>query len=249
MGRRAARALHLALSATGAVLYFVFVIPRWWVLTGEIPASLATAGRIATGVPIAAAAIPVALSLKSSLQPTVAVPELALRLRAWSAVLHVVAGALIVVTAVAEIWLGLDGAGPWLFGVYGAAGAVTVLAVAAFALSFTAEKPPAPPKPAKVPAADAPDAADREDAKPTKKRRLRKRRAAGEQDQTADEVVAIETDVLTETDSAIEIDGDVTASAADDTDPEAPGDESAEPVDGALRNRRPTGKRRHRLPR
>lgn len=161
MGRRSARALHLALSTFGAVLYALFVIPRWWVLTGDIPATLATVGRIATGLPIAAAAIPVALSLKSALQPDAGIPVLAQRLRAWSTVLHVVAGALIAVTAVAEIWL--SNAGPWLFGSYGAAGSVAVLAVLAFALSFTAEKPP---KPAKM-----------KPAKPARKLRTRKRAA------------------------------------------------------------------------
>ncbi len=257
MGRRAARALHLALSVIGVVLYFLFVIPRWWALTGDIPATLATAGRIATGIPIAAAAVPVALSLKSSLRPASPIPELALRLRAWSAVLHVVAGALIAVTAVAEIWLSLDSAGPWLFGVYGAAGAIAVLAVAAFALSFTAEKPPAPPKPVA--------ATGESDGKPDesrKKRRFRRRRGAVEPDSAADEAAPPEagTDPAPDAggdeppgdgDAAVPIgDGDAAVPIGDgDADSEPAQNDSAEPTAGTLRNKRPTGKRRHRLPR
>ncbi|MGI9164192.1 MAG: hypothetical protein ACR2JI_14915 [Mycobacterium sp.] len=152
MGRRPATALHLALSLIGAVLYFVFVIPRWWVLLGAFPTTLATVGRIAAGLPIALAAIPVVLFLQQSLKPENAIPEIALRLRAWSGVLHVVAGVLIAVTAVAEVWVHLETAGPWLFAVYGAAGAIAILAVLAFYLSFIAEQPaaaPKPPKPAK----------------------------------------------------------------------------------------------------
>jgi len=66
--------------------------------TGDLPASLGTAGRIAAGLPIAAAAVPVMATLRPSLQAqaqtpqTRPTPELALRLRAWSAVLHLVAG-------------------------------------------------------------------------------------------------------------------------------------------------------------
>ena len=44
MGRRGAKALHLALFLVGVVLYVVFVLPRWWVLTGDIPTAVATAG-------------------------------------------------------------------------------------------------------------------------------------------------------------------------------------------------------------
>ena len=132
MQRRAATALHLALCVVGAALYFVFILPRWWVLTGDIPTTLATVGRIAAGVPIALAAVPVVLNLRHSLKPEFGIPELALRLRAWSAVLHVVAGVLIILTAIVEIWLDLYAAGPWLFAVYGAAASIAVLAVVAF---------------------------------------------------------------------------------------------------------------------
>lgn len=151
MGRRAAKALHLALFLFGVALYVVFVLPRWWVLTGDIPTAVATAGRIAAGIPIALAALPVLAILRLALDRKAKTPELALRLRAWSAVLHVVAGALILVTAVVEIWLRLAVGGPYLFAVYGAAGAIAILGALALYLSFVAEKPPVPPKPPKPP--------------------------------------------------------------------------------------------------
>lgn len=238
MGRRPATALHLALSVIGAVLYFVFVIPRWWVLLGDFPTTLATVGRIAAGVPIALAAIPVVLFLQQSLKPANETPEIALRLRAWSGVLHVVAGVLIVVTAVVEIWVHLETAGPWLFAVYGAAGAIAILAVLAFYLSFVAEKPAAPPKPAKP-------------AKEKKPRGKRKRavtatataEVSSSDDDAADsveaEAVVTETvDTETETESS-----DSPADAAEEST--APADEPE--TTGSLLNKRPTGKSRNRL--
>jgi hypothetical protein len=243
MGRRAARALHLGLSALGAALYFLFIIPRWWVLTGDFPATLGTAGRIVAGVPIAAAAVPVMLALQRSLTSNPKPPELALRLRAWSAVLHVVAGMLIIVTAVVEIWLRLEVAGPWLFAVYGAAGAIAALAILAFVLSFTAEKPPAPAKPAKVKA-----------DKPKKEKRSRTRAKAIDEtitapdaedapaeaeDKPADREV-IESAETSAPDAAEADEADATPDdTADDTEPES---ESA-----VLLNQRPTGKKRYRL--
>jgi len=95
------------------------------------------------------AALPVLLTLQRTREPALATPALALRLRLWSTILHLVAGALIVGTAIAEIWLSLQTAGPWLFGVYGAAAAVAVLALGAFYLSFVAEQAPKAPKPPK----------------------------------------------------------------------------------------------------
>ena len=210
MGRRPAIALHLALSLIGAALYFVFVIPRWWVLLGDFPNTLATVGRIVAGMPIGLAAIPVALFLQQSLKGAQKTPELALRLRAWAGVLHVVAGALIIVTAVAEIWLRLATAGPWLFAVYGAAGAITVLAVLAFYLSFVAEQPAPEPKPAKEP-------------KPVKVKKPRGKRKAAEESSTPEEAQVATTEETSE--------------------PDEPA------AEGALRNRRPTGKRGPRLKR
>lgn len=255
MARRTARGLHTALSALGAILYFLFVIPRWWVLTGDITPALGTIGRIATGLPIAAAAVPVMLTLRQSLNPELKTPELALRLRAWSAVLHVVAGALLIVTAVVEIWLSLEAAGPWLFAVYGAAGSIAILAVAAFILSFVAERPPGPPKPPKV---------KKEKAPKREKRGIRQRNAKSddsdsEQEATsdtggdadedaggdaraeaADESVDSSTDVAV-TDAQV-TDADVTEIVVPDES------EQAEPASsGALLNRRPTDKKRRRL--
>lgn len=239
MGRRAARATHLALSALGAVLYFLFIIPRWWVLTGDFPATLGTVGRIAAGVPIAAAAVPVMLALQRSLTSEPKAPELALRLRAWSAVLHVVAGMLIIATAVVEIWLRLEVAGPWLFAVYGAAGAIAALAILAFVLSFTAEKPPAPAKPAKAKA-----------DKPKKEKRSRKRGTATDETVTAPEVEDappdIEVNETPETEETSSPDSEE-ADAVEPVEVEVTPTEDTEPESGALLNQRPTGKKRHRL--
>jgi hypothetical protein len=232
MGRRAARATHLGLCALGAALYFLFIIPRWWVLTGDFPATLGTVGRIVAGVPIAAAAVPVMLALQRSLTSDPKPPELALRLRAWSAVLHVVAGMLIIATAVAEIWLRLDVAGPWLFAVYGAAGAIAVLAILAFVLSFTAEKLPAPAKPAKAKA-----------EKPKKEKRSRKRGKAVDETATAPDDEDAPSDLeVSENEAASP--SDAAEDAPEDIEAEP---ESSEPEAAALLNQRPTGKKRYRL--
>ena len=252
MGRRAAIALHLALFAVGAALYVLFVIPRWWVLTGDIPTSLAAAGRIAAGLPIALAALPVVLNLKRALKPESNTPELALRLRAWSLLLHVLAGALIIAAAVAEIWLGMGAAGAWLFGVYGAGAAIAVLGLLAFDLAFVAERPPKPPKPPKPP-------------RPAKTKRERRRRrgtddaendadaeAEADADADADAEESSETDE-TGADDSEESPTPVTAEADGSTESAESGDSESEPVDAepvttsGLANKRPTGKTRHRL--
>ncbi len=227
MGRRPAISVHLALSLIGAVLYIVFVIPRWWVLLGDFPTTLSTAGRIAAGFPIGLAAIPVALYLKDALSPGRDTPEVALRLRAWSGVLHVVAGVLIVLTAVAEIWLHLQTAGPWLFAVYGAAGAIAILGGLAFFLSVIAEQPPKAPKA----------------AKPVKEKKPRGegRRAKTQPEETgSDTAEAVDTE-------AEAVESESTAGAPAET-----ADESAEAAEeptpaGGLRNKRPTGKSRNPL--
>jgi len=244
MERRAARALHLALFLTGIVLYVVFILPRWWVLTGDIPSTLATVGRIAAGIPIAAAALPVMQILQAGLRRKPPTPEIALRLRAWSAVLHVVAGVLILLAALAEIWLSLEAGGPWLFGVYGAAGAIAILAFAALYLSFVAEQPPAgpkppkPPKPAKVkvPSEKKPRGKKAKPAAPTKSPAV-----VEETTQPGDEAVAGDTtEAVTDTDETPESDAAVIEPAAD------PVEESPAPAT-ALRNKRPSGKNSRRL--
>lgn len=248
MSRRAARALHLALFLLGFVLYVVFVLPRWWVLTGAIPSTLATAGRIATGFPIALAGLPVLQILRGSLTAKPPTPEIALRLRAWSAVLHAVAGALILLAAIAEIWLSLAAGGPWLFAVYGAAGTIAILGFLALYLSFVAEQPPAAPKPPKPKKVKPAKVVDGKDAAP-KKPRGKKRDAA-----LAAESVATPESAAEEAETTAVVVETVIESGSEETpdtatvvvEPDVVADE--EPVSaGALRNKRPAGKRRHRL--
>lgn len=241
MTRRTATALHTSLVVVGALLYFLFVLPRWWVLTGSFPSTLATAGRIAAGIPIAVAAIPVLAILKGSIDPTAHAPELALRLRAWSALLHGVGGGLILLVAIAEIWLNMPAAGPWLFALYGAAGAIAVLGVLAFYLSNVAEKPPAEPKPAKESKAGKP--------------LWRKRRAAGTEqisdDVITDDIIETTLDQIDETTSELDQTESVVVDEADGsvvTDDETAIETETEAT-GGLRNKRPTGKRRLRLSR
>ena len=261
MQRRAATTLHLALSVVGIVLYVLFVLPRWWVLTGDFPDTLATVGRVAAGVPIALAAVPVMLNLRQSIKPELGTPELALRLRAWSAVLHVVAGVVIILTAIAEIWISIDAAGPWLFAVYGAAAAIAVLGIAAYYLSAVAEKPPAPEKPAKPPK-----------EKAVKQRTWKRGRKTGDgvaaaetspaPDENGDETVSEAPDTTTEESSEDGATAADSAAVVGDAEPEVAETEAgpledetsaavaeSETAGGALRNKRPTGKSRHRLPR
>ena len=242
MQRRAATTLHLALSLVGAVLYLLFVLPRWWVLTGDFPDTLATVGRIAAGVPIALAAVPVVLNLRQSIKPELGTPELALRLRAWSGVLHVVAGVLLILTAIAEIWTGMGSAGPWLFAVYGAAAAIAVLAALAFYLSFIAEQPPRPPKPAKP-----------VKVKKPRTKRTRTRTEAGEGGTTDTETAGDTADALgttTEDEAAEQVnqEPDVSEAEASGTATDEPAilAEDSAPVGGLL-NTRPTGKARKGL--
>ena len=225
MGRAAATAVHLTLSAVAGVLYFLFVLPRWWELMGDTSHTLGTVLRLVTAALIALAALPVALTLVRTRRPEMATPEVALRLRLWSAVAHVLAGVLIAGAAIAEIWLSLDKAGPWLFGVYGAAAAVAILGIGAFYLSFVAEQPPAPPKPPK-------------EKKPRKRRGKKTDEASAEESADETEGAAEE--------SADETEADEPAAPAVATKPpEKPAEPAAE--DGALRNKRPTGKASHRL--
>ena len=253
MGTRAARALHLALFLTAVVLYVVFILPRWWVLTGDIPSTLATAGRIAAGIPLAAAALPVMRILQAALKRKPPIPEIALRLRAWSAVLHVVAGVLILLAAITEIWLSLETGGPWLFAVYGAAGAIAILAFLGLYLSFIAEKPPAEPAPAKPAKAK---------VKATKSPRGKKAKSAAPT--ASPDLGATTTDVADQAgagdpaESASgpsddgetpEPDGAVVETATDAAVVEPATElvaESRAPAVG-LRNKRPTGKNRRRL--
>jgi hypothetical protein len=252
MGRSIAMLWQASFSIAAGVLYFFFVLPRWPELMGDTPHALGTALRLVAGVLIALAALPVVFTLLRTRKPEFGTPQLALTLRTWSIVAHVLAGVLIVGTAISEIWLSLDAAGQWLFGIYGAAAAVAVLALFAFYLSFVAELPPPPPKPLKP--------------KKEKKRRRRRGRKAGEAE-AGEEAEAPAEGVDTEETTEEEEPAEVTAEEA--TGEEEPAEVTAEeatpsaeevtsngagapaideepaatsPTGGRLRNRRPTGK-------
>ena len=150
MGRTVTVIWHALFSIVAAGLFFFFVLPRWPELSGHTSPTLGLVLRIVTGALIGLAALPVVFTLRRTGLPELATPAVALRLRSVSIVLHVVAGVLIVGTAVAEIWLSLDDFGPWLFGIYGAAAAIALLGIFAFYLAFAAELPPPPPKPVKT---------------------------------------------------------------------------------------------------
>lgn len=244
MGRITATAIHLSLCVAAGVGFALFVIPRWWELMGETSHTLGTIIRTATGVLVALAALPVVLTLLRTRAPGAQTPAPALTLRMWSAGAHVVAGALIIVTAITEIWVSLDAAGPWLYGVYGGALTVALLGAAAFYLAFVAEKPPALPKAAKP--------------KKTKKKRGKAvedssdQIPAAETDDSANE--APNADAETETETGPEIEAVDSADQDAATDAEADDSASAEASDasqdeaqGTLRNKRPSGKSGHRL--
>lgn len=149
MGRTVAVTWHVVSTLIAAGLFFFFVIPRWPELMGETSPTLGTVLRIVTGVLIGLTALPVVFTLQRTRRPEFGTPELALRLRTSSILFHVIAGVLIAGAAVSEIWLSLDSAGAWLFGIYGAAAALALLGVFGFYLAFVAELPPPPPKPLK----------------------------------------------------------------------------------------------------
>ena len=272
MGRRAAMCWHATFSIAAGVLYFFFVLPRWPELMGDTPHGLGTAVRIVDGVVIGLAALPVVFTLLRARKPEYGTPQLALTLQTYSIMAHVLAGVLIVGTAISEIWLSLDTAGQWLFGSYGAAAAIAVLGILAFYLSFVAELPPPPPKP----------------LKPKKDKQRGRRRKKGEAavEALADEAEGTEADdTEAEDDENLEADDDEDLEAdGDEADtPETPAQEEEEPAEvtaespdlestalepestaqeapsvddtvatetsqGGLRNRRPTGKpsRAHR---
>jgi hypothetical protein len=249
MGRRAATLLHVSFSIAAGVLYFFFVLPRWPELMGDTTHALGTAARIVGGVAIGLAALPVVFTWLRDRKPEYGTPQLALTLQICSIVAHVLAGVLIVGTAISEIWLSLDTVGQWLFGIYGAAAAIAVLGILGFYLSFVAELPPPPPKPIKP-----------------KKEKQRRRR--GKKGTETDEAEAAEEREAETEDTTAEADEDAGADDEDaetvetpdqDVQPavtaeepdvesaaeEAPALEDAvadEKPQGGLRNRRPSGK-------
>jgi hypothetical protein len=261
MGRRVATFWHATFSIAAGVLYFFFVLPRWPELMGDTSHSLGTAARIVAGVVIALAALPVVFTLLRARKPEYGTPALALTLQTCSTVAHVLAGVLIVGTAISEIWLSLDNVGQWLFGVYGAAAAIAVLGIFGFYLSFVAELPPPPPKPLKP--------------KKEKKQRRRRSKKDGEaEDAEAAEDADEGEEADAEADEAADADADAEPEAEDDdhegdteadeadeavespeveltaAEPESTAEEASAVQDedtvesstGGLRNRRPTGK-------
>lgn len=173
MARKWAILWHALFSIGAGVLYFYFVLPRWPELMGDTSHTLGTALRIVTGALIGLAALPVVFIQLRTRKPELGTPQLALSIRTWSIVAHVLAGVLIIGTAISEIWLSLDTAGQYLFGIYGAAAAIAVLGFFAFYLSFIAELPPPPPRPIK--------------AKKPKRRRLRRGKKGDEAEEAVEE--------------------------------------------------------------
>jgi len=248
MGRKVAIPWHASFSIGAGVLYFFFVLPRWHELMGDTTHSLGTTLRIVTGALFGLAALPVVFTLLRTRKPELGTPQLALSLRVWSIVAHVLSGVLIIGTAISEIWLSLDAAGQYLFAIYGAAAAIAVLGFFAFYLSFVAELPPPPPKPLKP--------------KKPKKRRVRGKKA---EEAEAEEALAGE-EAETEEAETVEVQaGEPEASQSEETEKAEPGaepesvtepavaaqvGEDAEDTEesrGGLRNRRPTGKGSHRM--
>jgi len=227
MGRTVAVVWHASFSIAAGVLYFFFVLPRWPELLGDTSHTLGTVLRILTGALIGLAALPVVFTLLRTRRPEFGTPQLALTLRTSSIALHVLAGALIIGTAISEIWYSVDSAGQWLFGIYGAAAAIALLGIFAFYLAFVAELPPPPPKPLKP--------------KKAKQGRTAAEEAADEAPEAEDATTAEdETEDSSESVSE-EKPAEITAETAE---PESTADE-AEPtaveepaVDGRLRNRR-----------
>lgn len=231
MRRSVAVIWHASFSVIAAVLYFFFVLPRWSELTGSTSPTLGTVLRIVTAALIGLAALPVVFTLLRTRRPEFGTPQLALRLRVVSIALHVLAGALILGAAISEIWLDLDSAGPWLFGIYGAAAAIALLGILAFYLAFVAELPPPPPKPLKPKAPG---------------RRGRRKAGKDESSETAADEVTDDADADSEdSDEADEpVEAEETVAANEEPADQEPADE--EPAEGRLRNRRPTGRRQRR---
>ena len=206
-----------------ACLFFFFVLPRWPELTGDVSHTWGTVLRIVTGAVLGLTALPVVFTLLKSARPELGTPQLALSLRLWSIIGHVLAGAMIIVAAIVEIWVSLDRAGQWLFGVYGAAAAIAVLSALAFYLAFVAELPPPPPKP----------------LKPKKQKADRGESSVADITPAEDVVVDEATDEnVADDDPGYETADPIVTSEADDAVEEAD-----EPRRG-LRNRRPSGKGR-----
>ena len=226
MSRTVAVVWHASFSIAAGVLYFFFVLPRWWELAGDTSHTLGTVLRIVTGAVIGLAALPVVFTLLRTRRPEFGTPHLALRLRTSSIVLHVLAGVLILGAAISEIWLSLDKAGPWLFGIYGAAAAIALLAIFAFYLAFVAELPPPPPKP----------------LKPKKAKQSRRARKAAEAEEAAAEETPEPEGETEDKPAEVTAEAEEPEPSAEEPEPpvqDEPADEpDVESTDGGLRNRR-----------
>jgi MFS family permease len=231
MGRTVAVVWHASFCIVAGALYFFFVLPRWPELLGDTSHTLGTVLRIVAGALIGLAALPVVFTLLRTRRPEFGTPQLALTLRTSSSGLHVIAGVLIIGTAISEIWLSLDDAGQWLFGIYGAAAAIALLGMFAFYLAYVAELPPPAPKPLKP-----------------KKQKQRRREVAEDTAKEAEEPTSDEAEEEpAEVTTAVEepestADEAPPADEAPDDQPETPEDVAEEPANGKLRNRRPSGK-------
>ncbi|MEB3034794.1 hypothetical protein [[Mycobacterium] nativiensis] len=237
MSRTVATVWHASLSTLAAILYFLFVLPRWWELTGFTPHVVGTVIRVILGVLIGATALPVVATLKHARKPEYGTPQLALTLLTGSAVAHLAAGSLIVLTAISEIWLSLDSAGMWQFGLYGAAAAIALLGVGAYYLSFVAEMPPPPPKPIKP----------KPEKQPKKRPWSRKKASADESEGDESESAEDESEddeVVEDEDSEDGDDESVEAETEAEELVESSGEEAPEVTSTSTEKQRPSGKRR-----
>ena len=253
---------HAAFSIVAGLLYFVFVLPRWRELMGDTSHTLGTVARIVAGVLIALAGLPVVFTLLRDRKPEYGTPQLALTLQTSSIVAHVLAGVLIVGTAISEIWLSLDSVGQWLFGIYGAAAAIAVLGIFGFYLSFIAELPPPPPKPLKPKKekqrrrgrkkdgeADESDegdedeeSAEAEDTKPTPRRTRAPKRTATKPRRQKRPTRKTSPPRSSRQGPEVESTAEEAPALEDSDEDDALQDTAAESSARGLRNRRPTGK-------
>jgi hypothetical protein len=202
MSRTVAVIWHASFSIAAGVIYFFFVLPRWPELLGDTSHTLGTVLRIVAGALIGLAALPVVFTLLRTRRPEFGTPQLALTLRTLSIWLHVLAGVLIIGTAISEIWISLDTAGQWLFGIYGAAAAIALLGILAFYLAFVAELPPPPPKP----------------LKPKEKNQRRRRRGKAAEEQTEEASEDSEGAATSETEDETEDEAEASAESDADSD-------------------------------
>ncbi len=114
MGRKVAILWHASFTIVAGVLYYYFVLPRPLELMGGISIGAGMTLRIVTGALTGLAALPVVFTLLRTRKPELATPQLALTIRTCSIVAHVLAGVLIIGTAISEHWFSLDSAGQWL---------------------------------------------------------------------------------------------------------------------------------------